>query len=466
MAIRRWSSRPKGPAFYRQLIGLLVMAVLLYGIGTPLFKVITLPPQYKVSIGEPLQLSLGLPQALQNQLSFRVRSLTGSEQLLTFRQNPGDQAYELLGLPLADKPGTVDLEMRLFGIVPLKKMVVTVASPVYVVPGGQSIGVYLRSEGVSVVDFAPIRSETGREFSPGEEVGIQQGDVIYQANDQEIIDELNLAKIIDAAGKEGKSVSLVLERGPKRLEVTIQPKFCPSTSRYRIGLLVKDGSAGVGTLSFYNPDSGVYGALGHVIVDPQSNQELEVNDGRIVIASIKSVQPGRKGQPGEKLGVLESQNTLGSINKNGRFGIYGNLAGNLPHSLKAEPIPVAWQNQVYEGPATMLTVVKDNEIESFTVQVEKIMANRTDGKGMVIRVTDPRLLEITGGIIQGMSGSPLIQEGRLIGVVTHVFVNDPTKGYALLAEYMLSEIFQLPRNISSVRSFASGRSFFIQVIIL
>ncbi len=462
MAIRRWINRPKGPAFYRQLIGLLVIAVLLYGIGTPLFKVITLPPQYKVSIGEPLQLSLGLPQALQKQLSVRVRSLTGSEQLLTFRQNPGGRSIGFLGLPLADKPGTVNLEMRLFGIVPLKKMVVTVASPVYVVPGGQSIGVYLRNQGVSVVDSAPIRTETGREFSPGEEAGIQMGDIICQANDQEIIDEFNLAKVVDTAGKEGKSVRLVIERGRERLEVFIQPVFCPSTNRYRIGLLVKDGSAGVGTLSFYHPDSGVYGALGHVIVDPQSNQELEINDGRIVMASIKSVQPGRKGQPGEKLGVLEGQKTIGTINKNGRYGIYGNLAGNLPPSLKGETIPVAWQSQVYEGPATMLTVVKDNEIESFTVQVEKIMPNRSDGKGMVIRVTDPRLLQITGGIIQGMSGSPLIQDGRLIGAVTHVFVNDPTKGYALLAEYMLSEIFQLPRNISSVRSFTSGRSFFIQ----
>jgi len=462
MAIRRWISRHKsGPNLYRQLVGLIVIAVLLYGIFTPFLKVIRLPPEYRVNVGEPLQIPLGLPQAIKSRLSFRVNSLNGSEQVLTFKGGQGGSVSDLLGLSIADKPGTVDLEMCLFGFVPLKKLVVTVASPVYVVPGGQSIGVFLRNHGVTVVDFAPIRDDTGQECSPCVMVGIQPGDVILKANDNDIIDEINLAEIVNVIGKEGKPLKLLIERGNERIDLSVQPIFCTETKRYRIGILVKDGSAGVGTLSFYNPESGIYGALGHVILDPSSNQEMEIKDGRIVMASIEGIQPGRKGQPGEKLGVLESDKTIGSIKKNSRFGIYGTLDSDISSPIYPEPIPVAWQNQVHEGPATMLTVIKNNEIESFEVRVEKILQNRSDGKGMVIRVTDPRLLHLTGGIIQGMSGSPLIQDGRLIGAVTHVFVNDPTKGYALLAEYMLSEIFRIPINISSVRSFSSGRLLFI-----
>ncbi|MGI6648390.1 MAG: SpoIVB peptidase [Bacillota bacterium] len=461
MAIKRWIGTKKPRSIqYRQIIGLILITVLVFGASTQFIGFFFFPPQVKVSVGEPLQIPLFLPQVLTDFFSLKIKSVDGTKGVLILEGNEVKQGFDLRGLPVAECPGTVDLELRLFGFIPLKKMVVTVASPVKVVPGGHSIGVFLR-QGVQIIDLAPIRDETGQEHCPGKNAGLQTGDVLLSVNNVAIMDELDLARAVNQAGQEGKAVKLLIERGSEQSELAIEPIFCLDTKRYRIGLLVKDGSAGVGTLTFYNPESRVYGALGHVIVDARSNQEIKIKNGRVVSASVRGIQPGRKGQPGEKIGVIESESLYGTIDKNSKFGIFGILSKDIANSLYPEPIPVAWQNQVHKGQAEMLTVINGKEIESFTVEVEKILTNQSNGKGMVIRVVDPRLLELTGGIIQGMSGSPLIQDGRLIGAVTHVFVNDPARGYALLAEYMLTETLQIPQKISSVRNFYLTDFFFI-----
>jgi stage IV sporulation protein B len=197
----------------------------------------------------------------------------------------------------------------------------------------------------------------------------------------------------------------------------------------------------VGTLTFFEPNTLIYGALGHVIADAETSQQIAQGEGKIINASIQGIQQARRGQPGEKIGIFtDSQIILGDIQKNTQAGIFGVLKSRLDNELYPHPLPVAFAHQVETGPARMLTVVDQEKIESFAIEITKIVPQRLpSGKNLVIQITDPRLLSLTGGIVQGMSGSPIIQKNRLVGAVTHVFVNEPTKGYGILAEWMLME---------------------------
>jgi len=213
------------------------------------------------------------------------------------------------------------------------------------------------------------------------------------------------------------------------------------SGRWRVGLYIRDGASGVGTLTFYHPASRKFGALGHVIAENETKKPFEFAEGLITAADVVRIQKGKRASPGEKITKqLESGPRLGIIEKNSRFGIFGRLSGAVRNPLYPEPIPVAMASQVKEGPAEMLTVVDGQKIERFQIEIVRLMRQPTaEGKNMIVQVTDPRLLSETGGIVQGMSGSPIIQDGRLVGAVTHVFVNDPTRGYGVLIEWMLQE---------------------------
>ena len=201
---------------------------------------------------------------------------------------------------------------------------------------------------------------------------------------------------------------------------------------------MRDKTAGVGTLSFYHPETGMFGALGHAITDVDTGLMLSVEEGEILESRIASIQKGERSRPGEIRGIFfEEQNKLGYIEKNTEFGIFGTLSREMENEYYPEPIPVALRHQVKEGPAYILTTV-DKKIEKYAVEIQKIVNQHHPGpKSMVVKVLDERLLETTGGIVQGMSGSPVIQDGRIAGIVTHVFVNDPTRGYAIFAEWMV-----------------------------
>ncbi len=282
-------------------------------------------------------------------------------------------------------------------------------------------------------------AENGDVYYPARDCGIEKGDLLLKANGRRIQDEDSAVQLIDYFGRLGEPVSLELERDGVSIKRAVTPILCRDTGRYRIGLYIKDVAAGVGTLTFYDQASGTFGALGHVITDAESNQPISITDGRIVAANVTGVQPGRSGRPGEKIGTFTGDaDVIGTIGKNTEFGIFGQLqvrpaAGN-------GMVPVALMREVRRGPAKILTVIEGQAVEAFDVDIERVSAqDRPDTKGLVVRVTDQRLLRRTGGIVQGMSGSPIIQDGRLVGAVTHVFVNDPTRGYAVFAEWMLVE---------------------------
>jgi stage IV sporulation protein B len=223
-----------------------------------------------------------------------------------------------------------------------------------------------------------------------------------------------------------------------------------------LGIFIEDPAAGVGTLTFYDPFTKRFAGLGHHIAKFPGSGGVSFQQGEIIYASIQGIKMGTPGEPGEKIGVCSSKSmVIGRIDKNSRFGIYGRLTKNFIDPL-TKPIPIAYSSQIKEGGAEIYTVIKGRKVEKFKIMVIKVFRqNEPRDKGMILKVTDPFLLKQTGGIIQGMSGSPIIQDGRLIGAVTHVFVNDPTKGYGVMAEWMNNEInYSLPAHS---RHFPNGR---------
>ncbi len=342
--------------------------------------------------------------------------------------------------------GEVKLEFSLFGRIPLRQITVNVLPEVYLVPGGHSIGIKLHSKGVTVVGFYYF-DENGRNISPAREAGVLIGDTIVAINGEEANNVNRAAELLEKAG--AGPVELVLNRDGEMIELTLYPAFSSIDRSYRIGLYIRDSAAGVGTLSFYNPETKRFGALGHVILDADTNKPINIKGGTIVKAKIVDIKAAQRGQPGEKTGIfMEHDDFRGEIDKNTPFGIFGRIEQfQYEDSPYPEPIPMALAGQVETGPAEILTVVEGDKIASYDVEIEKITyQTRPSDKGIVLRVVDEELLQLTGGIIQGMSGSPIIQNGRLVGAVTHVFVNDPTRGYGIFMEWMYQEAEILTNN--------------------
>ncbi|MEA4902450.1 SpoIVB peptidase [Desulfitobacterium sp.] len=334
----------------------------------------------------------------------------------------------------------IQVSYKLFGIFPLKTSQIEVMPDIKLLPGGQSIGVSLQAKGVMVVGQAAVTGSDGKQSFPAKEAGIEVGDVILKIENQDVKTDQDVANAIHQAGQKQGYADILCSRNGQYLQKRITTIYCPETHRYRVGLYVRNEAAGVGTLTFYDPQTGKYGALGHVINDADTNQKIEVANGSVIASSIYAIEKGRRGHPGEKVGSFVSQSLFtGNIERNSISGIFGTMQGKVTNPYFNDAVSVAWEAEIKEGPAKIYTVLDGEKIEEFDVQIERVMHNRTDSKNMVIRVVDQRLLDRTGGIIQGMSGSPIIQEGKIVGAVTHVFVNDATRGYGVFIQNMLNE---------------------------
>lgn len=301
--------------------------------------------------------------------------------------------------------------------------------------GGASLGIIMRSDGVMVVGYSAVEKDDGVIY-PAKDAGIALGDSVLAINGISVQDDDALLDLINSEGAKGDLV-LTIRHGSQKNEVTVSPYLCGETGRYRIGLYVRDNMGGVGTLTFYDPITQRFGALGHPIEGVSSAAGEEVL-GHALPSSIRSIKKAVKGETGEKIGYFEDGSFDGVIDTVGSYGIYGSMSGTVDNPLNYYLYPAA-ADEVEEGKAKIVTVLEGNVPKSFDIEITHVDKDNNEGKGLSLKVTDKELLNKTGGIIQGMSGSPIIQNNKLVGAVTYVTVNDPEKGYGCLIEYMLNE---------------------------
>ena len=328
------------------------------------------------------------------------------------------------------------------------KEAVQVVSERILVPGGQSVGIQMDVKGVLVVGLEEIETETSV-VSPGYDAGLQIGDIVLSVNDQNVYYAKDVAEAVNKSMSEGATFPLKLKILRKEEEHTLKvtPVKDNSTGEYKIGIWVKEKIAGIGTLAFYDPRSNVFAALGHGIYEGKTGTLLSAGTGKLLRTEVKSIKEGKEGKPGEIRGIFYgNEEPIGKVLLNSSLGIYSEGTDFEDFQL-AQPMVMGTQEQVKEGDAYILTTINGDKVERFDVKITKI--NRQDkpgGKGLEIEVTDERLLTYSGGIVQGMSGSPIIQNNRIIGAVTHVFVNNPTKGYGVFIEWMVDEGMKLSNN--------------------
>ncbi len=305
------------------------------------------------------------------------------------------------------------------------------------VPGGNSIGITLNTDGVIVTNLSDIQVQNGDNISPAKESGIKNGDIIQTFNDKKTSTVEELSKAISESN--GNIAVITVLRGDKTITMSIDPEYCLSDGQLRIGAWVKDAMSGIGTLTYYNPQNNSFASLGHGICNPETGEIIQINKGEVLSSSIVDVQKGKKGNPGELKGIFSENNSkLGFITGNSKTGIYGTIMDDsfLCHS----PLPVADKNEIQKGSAFILANIDGEKVEKYDIEIIKVVTKNSEpAKNMILKITDKNLLEKTGGIVQGMSGSPIIQNDKLVGAVTHVFVNDPTRGYGIFIENMLAE---------------------------
>ncbi len=332
---------------------------------------------------------------------------------------------------------TLDVKLKFLGIVPLKTVKVDIISQKELVPCGMTVGVNVSTDGIMVLGTGTVISEDGKEYTPSRGI-LKTGDLILKVNEKSIENKEELISAIENSN--GKVLKMTIKRDNELLEIYVTPIKSEIDKSYKIGVWVRDETQGIGTITYYNPKSYTFGALGHGITDIDTRKIIPIKNGKIMKAEITSIKKGQRGIPGELTGAIydTEEAQLGTIELNTSQGIFGKLD---PKKMKAFPkksFPIAFQNEIHEGKAIILSNISGDKIEEFEIVIQKVSRFQQDiSKGMIIKITDPRLLDKTNGIIQGMSGSPIIQDGKLVGAVTHVFVHDPTKGYGIFIENML-----------------------------
>ena len=305
-----------------------------------------------------------------------------------------------------------------------------------VIPLGRAVGIKLFSNGVLVVGLSSLDTPEGP-ASPGRTCGLKAGDVITHMDGSEVDTIEEVQDLL--AQHPGETMTLQVQRGEESLQLAAQA-VKTTAGAYQLGVWLRDSMAGIGTMTFYDPDSGLFAALGHGINDVDTARLMPLETGSILGATVSDVRKGTAGEPGELHGDFDLTSDLGTLYANTEQGIFGHLADCGPDSLVQDltPVEVASREEVQVGKATILSNIAGDQVEEYDVEITHLYPEQEgDSRNLMLQVTDPRLLEATGGIVQGMSGSPILQNGKLVGAVTHVLVNDPTRGYGILAEHML-----------------------------
>ncbi len=333
-----------------------------------------------------------------------------------------------------EETGKMNLELNLFNLFSVKDVTVNVIPKTTVIPLGKAIGMKMYTKGVLVVGMSEIEGQ-----KPYENSGIETGDKIVEVNNVKINNTEELIACVNSSKGESIEITYISDNEE---EVANMSPVKTGENEYKLGLWVRDAAAGVGTLTFYEPSTGEFGALGHGINDVDTYQLIDIANGELVTTNIIDIVKGEDGTPGEIRGVIDGGSTIGSIYKNTNYGVYGKVIDTSRLNLsKNNEIEVANRSEITTGKAEIMCELEDGKIEKYEIEIQKIfLENNQDNKSMLIKVTDEDLIEKTGGIIQGMSGAPIIQNGKFIGAVTHVLVNDSKMGYAVFADLMIKQM--------------------------
>lgn len=392
---------------YRFFAGALCAAVVSLMAPACYFQT-ALPDRYVVTKGQPL--SLGDYDGVIS---------CGTEEAAAVAQLEGDGSYKA--------------SLKLLGLVPIKEVDIHVSSQEQVALCGVPFGIKMTTQGVLVVGTGTIPTEEGPK-NPAALAGVREGDLLLSLGGCDNLSNRLIAQLVQQS--QGQPLALCYARDGLRCSTTVTPLRSSADGAYHIGLWVRDSSAGIGTLTFCEVDSGAFGGLGHAICDVDTGKLLPLHQGEVVHASITGLRPGSPGQPGELEGTFSSGEAWGVIDQNCPSGIFGRFYSDWE---QFPLVTVAHAQEVRTGPAQLVCTLDDRGPQTYQVEIEKIHnAGQEEGRNLVIHVTDPRLLQRSGGILQGMSGSPLLQNGKLVGAVTHVFVNDPTRGYGIFIDSMLA----------------------------
>ena len=371
-----------------------------------------LPDRLSLTAGSQAYLEIALPVSAQLERG-------GTDAQLS-------RECEGVAIDAGECSGSGSLVLRLLGIVPVKEIELEVGQERMLVPGGQPVGIAIETQGLIVVGM----SDLGATASPARMAGLRSGDLITEIDGMAVREPEDLAALLQP----GKAASVTVLRGDDVRTLTLTPLRDPHDGALRIGAWVRSSTAGVGTLTYVDPETGNFGALGHAIADMDTGVTMPVAEGGLYASGIAQIVRGQEGAPGEIVGdFLLEPSQIGEITKNCDFGVFGeNYAGELQQAL-----PVAARSEVRTGPCEIMSAV-DGTLRSYECEIEDINWNSPSGmRTLTLHVTDAELIEYTGGIVQGMSGSPIIQNGKLVGAVTHVLVNDPTRGYGIFIENML-----------------------------
>jgi len=414
----------KKKSWFLIIIGISLGVFILY---SSYWMKINIPSEIKLLLGQEEEFNFSVPMeaSIMNEEAAGVLYVNQkplSEDVIDIDLlNPFSVSSETLG--------EYEIQLKLFGLIPIKEISLEVIEELEVIPGGEVVGLQIETDGILVLGTGEVTLRDGTTAEPAKGI-LKSGDYIVGVNGEIGVTREDLLDSITV-----ERLKLVVNRNDELLEVELQP-VQDYSGKYKIGTWIRTDAQGIGTIT-YVTSNGKFGALGHGIADVDTGLLMEIETGKLFDAEVLSVVKGKNGTPGELIGIIKQSgiSTIGEITENCSKGIYGQM--KLGMVDKKEAVPIALKQDIKLGAATILCQV-DSEVKEYEIEIERIELGRTnDNKGLVIRITDEELLKKTGGIVQGMSGSPILQNGKLIGAVTHVLVNDPTRGYGIFIENML-----------------------------
>lgn len=330
------------------------------------------------------------------------------------------------------------IDINFLGLIPLKTVAVHKVKDLEVYPGGNSVGIRLSTEGVLVVGHSEVIINGEKVDSPAKKAGIEIGDVITKIDGQSVTSSKDLIEKVKNSKTGIVKADLLRDGKAIEKEITLVKE---KDEEFKLGLWVRDSTAGVGTMTFYHEETKKYGALGHPVTDGDTNKPFAIKEGDLLNSSIISVRKGQKGMPGELKGIfVDDKKPIGNVTKNTQCGIFGEAEKSQTRGNFDKKMKVGFRDEITIGNASIITTLDEEGPKEYSIEITKCFEQNEPGpKSMLIKVTDPILLEKTGGIVQGMSGSPIIQNGKIIGAVTHVLINKPDVGYGIYIDWMLED---------------------------